>query len=109
MTDYGEFKYGKRAADAIPQIRLRPSFSDVGVRFKVKRAIELLQSNEKVEIIVRTASRKKEHVDGTKEVMESILSEIVPEHARLLAQPKFYGRKFSCTVVACLPPAPTTH
>ena len=98
MTDFGEYKNRQRAEDRPAQVRLRLISTEVDVRFKVKRTIELLRSNEEVQIILKMRGREAAHSEDALKFIQEFLSEIVPEHARLLAGPKQNGSKFSCTI-----------
>ena len=98
MTDFGEYKNRQRAEDRPAQIRLRLISTEVDVRFKVKRTIELLRSNEEVQIILKMRGKEAAHPEDALKFIQSFLSEIVPEHARLLGEPKQNGSNFSCTI-----------
>ena len=104
MTDYGEVKYRRNLReDAPPQIRLRPSSTETDVAFKIKRAIELLRSNKEVQVIVKMRGKETSHPDDARQLAEEFLTGVVPEHARLVADPKQIGSKFSCIIAPRLP------
>ena len=99
MPDSGKWKDRQRRTDGSPPIvRLRPNSDEVTTKFKIKRTIELLQSNSEVQIVVKMRGREKAKPENAKTMLQSILSQIVPQHAHITSAPKSDGSQLACTV-----------
>ncbi len=101
MTDFGKFDYERsRAERRTPVVRLRPKPDEVTIRFKIKRAIELLKTNSEVQIVVKMRGREMANREEAKAALESVLSMVVPAHGRLVSNPESKGSQISCTIAS---------
>ena len=82
----------------VKSIRLRPGISDYDLQHKIKRAIDSLKSNDKVELTVLLRGREQAHADRAVQLIDEILKELVPEFGILQSTPKTMGRRVSCIV-----------
>ena len=101
MSDFGKSEYERARADGSPPVvRLRPSTDELSTKFKANRAIELLETNNEVQIVVVMRGREKAHSKQAHAVLEKLLSLVVPAHARLISNPESDGARISCTIAS---------
>ena len=97
MSNFGEYDRS-RTDDNPPTVRLRTNSDEVTTRFKIKRAVELTQTNSKVRIVVKMRGKEKAHPEDAEALLQSVLAQIVPEHARLISNPESDGSQITCTI-----------
>lgn len=101
IMDYGKYKYeiAKKEKEAkknqkiinVKEIRLTPNIEDHDLKVKAKRAIEFLQSGDKVKVTVRFKGRELGHMEIGYEVLDDF-SKLVEEVGVVEKAPKVEGR-----------------
>lgn len=101
IMDYGKYKYeiAKKEKEAkknqkiinVKEIRLTPNIEDHDLKVKAKRAIEFLQSGDKVKVTVRFKGRELGHMEIGYEVLDDF-SKLVEEVGVVEKAPKVEGK-----------------
>ncbi|SCL94962.1 Translation initiation factor IF-3 [Sporanaerobacter sp. PP17-6a] len=101
IMDYGKYKYelAKKEKEArknqkvinVKEIRLTPSIETHDLHVKAKRAMEFLQSGDKVKVSIRFRGRELGHTDIGKEVLDKFTN-LVSESGSVEKEPKFEGK-----------------
>ncbi|SHH91198.1 bacterial translation initiation factor 3 (bIF-3) [Sporanaerobacter acetigenes DSM 13106] len=101
IMDYGKYKYelAKKEKEAkknqkvinVKEVRLTPSIESHDLNVKAKRAIEFLQSGDKVKVSVRFRGRELGHTDIGREVLLEF-ADIASEVGVIEKEPKLEGK-----------------
>ncbi|MCH8923598.1 MAG: translation initiation factor IF-3 [Planctomycetes bacterium] len=105
IMDYGKFKYQQKKRKSkghvhhtkTKEIRLRPKTGTHDVDFKVKRAKEFLEHNDKVTISVVFRGREIVHVEEGRKVLERMISQL-EDVSKIELSPSQHGRRIVCTL-----------
>lgn len=103
--DYGKFKYDKQKRQTkskqhqtkLKEIRLRPKTGQHDIDFKVKKAIDFLNHNDKVQVTVLFRGRENAHIDEGRRVMDQII-EMLSEYGKVENRPSQQSRRMICTI-----------
>ena len=85
IMDYGKFKYEqkkklnknqKQHQVQVKEIRLRPKTGEHDIEFKVKRARQFLEHQDKVKVNVQFRGRENAHRDRGRELLEQIMESL---------------------------------
>lgn len=105
IMDFGKFKYekskrvnkSKQHQSKIKEIRVRPKTGQHDIEFKVKKAIDFLKHNDKVQVTVLFRGRENAHVEEGRKVMEGII-EMLSEYGKVESTPSQQSRRLLCTI-----------
>lgn len=85
IMDYGKFKYQQKRRlskntkvhqTQLKEIRLRPKIGEHDIDFKMKKARDFLQHQDKVKLNVMFRGRENAHHDRGREILESMIASL---------------------------------
>ncbi|MEM7456741.1 MAG: translation initiation factor IF-3 [Planctomycetota bacterium] len=105
IMDYGKFKYDKSKRihknkahqTKLKEIRLRPKTGQHDIDFKVKKAINFLKHNDKVQVTVLFRGREMAHIEEGRKVMEGVIEQL-SEYGKVESKPSQQARRMLCTI-----------
>ena len=105
IMDYGKFKYDKSKRvhknkahqTKLKEIRLRPKTGQHDIDFKVKKAINFLKQNDKVQVTVLFRGREMAHIEEGRKVMEGVIEQL-SEYGKVESHPSQQSRRMLCTI-----------
>lgn len=104
ILDYGKYKYemAKREKEAkknqrvinVKEIRLTPNIAEHDLKVKARRAIEFLESGDRVKVSVRFRGREMGHKELGREVLDDFI-EFTKDVGEVDKAPKMEGRNMT--------------
>ncbi len=103
ICDYGKYLYtqqkkqkSNKSKPKIKEIQFSPRIGDNDLNIKLKKAVDFLEDNNTVQLVMQLKRQDMQRIDSAMELMQDICQRL-KQHAKQVEEPKITGRKIIST------------